>query len=169
MIDDRIEEGLTEEEAIEQIGSIDEIVSQIVAEIPLSKIIKENIKPKKKVSALNLTLIIVGSPIWLSLLISVVAVVISLYASLWAVVISLWATFIALVGGAIGCIVVGIILSITTSANLLILGISTALVALGLAIFLFYGCLYASKGTFALAKLILKAIKNSFIKEKEYA
>jgi hypothetical protein len=50
----------------------------------------------------------------------------------------------------------------------LILCVSATFISLGLAIFLFYGCLYASKGTFALAKLILKAIKNSFIKEKEY-
>ena len=56
MIDDRIEEGLTEEEAVANIGSVDEIASQIVGEIPLSKIIKENIKPKKKVNAFTITL-----------------------------------------------------------------------------------------------------------------
>ena len=47
MIDDRIEEGVTEEDAILEIGSVDEIASAVVADIPLSKIAKERIKPKK--------------------------------------------------------------------------------------------------------------------------
>ena len=34
MINDRMEDGLTEEEAVEEIGSVDEIVGQIMAEIP---------------------------------------------------------------------------------------------------------------------------------------
>jgi uncharacterized membrane protein len=41
MIDDRVEEGRTEEEAILDIGSIDDISAQIIAEIPLKKIVKE--------------------------------------------------------------------------------------------------------------------------------
>mgnify|MGYP003303956627 CR=1 FL=1 len=43
MIDDRIEEGLTEEEAVAEIGSIDEIRAQIIKDIPLPKIIKEKV------------------------------------------------------------------------------------------------------------------------------
>ena len=41
MIDDRIEEGLPEEEAVADVGSIDEIVTQILADYPLSKLVKE--------------------------------------------------------------------------------------------------------------------------------
>ncbi len=41
MIDDRVEEGLTEEEAISEIGTVNEILSQIIEEIPLSKLVKE--------------------------------------------------------------------------------------------------------------------------------
>ena len=37
MIDDRIEEGRTEEEAVNEIGSVDEVVQQIVAETPLTR------------------------------------------------------------------------------------------------------------------------------------
>ena len=43
MIDDRMEEGFSEEEAVSQIGSVDEIVSQIIADIPIMKIAKEKI------------------------------------------------------------------------------------------------------------------------------
>ena len=41
MIADRMEDGLTEQEAIAEIGSVDEIAAQIVAEIPLAKLAKK--------------------------------------------------------------------------------------------------------------------------------
>ena len=40
-IDDRVDEGKTEEEAINDIGSVDEITNQIIKETPLKKIVKE--------------------------------------------------------------------------------------------------------------------------------
>ena len=47
MLDDRIEEGISEEEAVSAIDSVDEIVQQVVAEIPLAKIAKEGIELKR--------------------------------------------------------------------------------------------------------------------------
>ena len=41
MIDDRIEDGLSGEEAVAEIGLVEEIVAQIKADIPLSKFMKE--------------------------------------------------------------------------------------------------------------------------------
>ena len=46
MIEDKKEEGITEEAAVESIGSVDEIISQIKADSPVTKIIKETIKQK---------------------------------------------------------------------------------------------------------------------------
>lgn len=46
MIDDRTEEGVTEEQAVEEMGSVDQIASQIISEVPLTKIVREKIKPK---------------------------------------------------------------------------------------------------------------------------
>ena len=50
-IDDRMEEGLSEEEAVSQIGSVDEVVNQIASETPLSNLIKEKISRRKKLKA----------------------------------------------------------------------------------------------------------------------
>ena len=41
MIDDKVEDGLSEEEAVAGIGSVDDVVSQIMSEIPLSRLVKE--------------------------------------------------------------------------------------------------------------------------------
>ena len=43
IIEDRIEDGLSEEDAVAEMGPIPEIVKQIVADTPLSKIAKERI------------------------------------------------------------------------------------------------------------------------------
>ena len=44
MIDDRIEEGKSEFEAVREIGDVDEVVSQIASETPLYRLVKEKAK-----------------------------------------------------------------------------------------------------------------------------
>ena len=68
MIDDRIEEGLSEETAVKELGAVYEGEWQIIAEIPLSKLVKERIKPKRALNVWDV-LLAIGSPIWLSLMI----------------------------------------------------------------------------------------------------
>ena len=46
MIDDRIDEGLTEEEAIAGLGTVEQIIDQIAEETPLSKLVKKKIKKR---------------------------------------------------------------------------------------------------------------------------
>ena len=41
MIDDRMEEGLSEEEAVAAIGPVDRVVNEIIAQTPLTKIVKK--------------------------------------------------------------------------------------------------------------------------------
>ncbi len=84
MIDDRMEEGLSEEEAVEAVGSLEEIASQISAENRLSN-------PKKStqrcggLKTWEIIILILGFPIWGSLLIAFFAVVWSLNLTLWAI------------------------------------------------------------------------------------
>ena len=96
MIDDRIEDGLSEEAAVSEIGHIEDIIAQIKATAP-----------KKKKSAGTIVLLILGFPVWGSLLIAAAAVVIALYAAWWVILIALWAVFGALLGCAFGGMVGG--------------------------------------------------------------
>lgn len=167
MVDDRIEAGLTEEEAVADIGSVEDVVSQILSEIPLGKLVKEKIKPKRHFTWWEITLIAVGSPIWLALLIAAFAIVISLYAALWALVASLWAVGAAVVGCALGGIALSVLMF--TQANvgggLIILG--AALFCAGLSIPLFFACRAATLGAARLAKTIVLAVKRLFIKKED--
>ena len=79
IIDDKMEEGLTEGEAVADVGNVDEIAEQILTEVEIPKA-----KAKAPASPWQIVLLIIGSPVWLPILISV-------YAVMWSVVITLWA------------------------------------------------------------------------------
>ena len=166
MIEDRKEEGLSEEEAVSAVGTVDEIVTQVVAETPFAKIAKERIKSKRRLSAGEIVLLALGSPIWLSLGIAAFAVILSLYISLWAVIISLWAVFASFaacsIGGVLACVV--FIVDGNGASGLAML--SAGIVCAGLAIFMFYGCKAATKGTLILTRKIAIWTKNCFIKKE---
>ena len=167
MIDDRMEEGLSEEEAISAIGSIDEIITQAVTETPLTKIAMERIKPKRRLSAGEVVLLVLGSPIWLSLLIAAFAVILSVYAALCSVIISLWAVFGSLIGCAFGGIVAGIGFAFGGNALTGMAMIGAGVVCVGLSIFMFYGCKMTTKGILILTKKVIIWIKNCFMKKEE--
>ena len=169
MIEDRIEEGVSEEQAVAELGSVDEVAAQIVADIPLSKIARAKIKPKRRMKAWEIMLLVLGSPVWLSLLIAAAAVLFALYVVIWAVVVSLWAVFVSLAAAAAIGVPVCIVFALSGrgAAGLAMLG--AGIVCAGLAIFLFYGCLAAGKGTLLLTKKIVRGTKNSMIKREDAA
>ncbi len=163
MIDDRTEEGLSEEDAVAQIGSVDAIAQEILAEIPLSRIAKERIKPKKQLRAWEIVLLVLGSPIWLSLAVAAFAVVLSLYVVLWSVIISLWAIFASLIGCSLGFIAAAIIFVMTGNGLTGAAMIGASLFCAGLAILLFFGCKAATRGIILLTKKLALGIKKCFI------
>ena len=165
MLDDKIEEGFTEEEAVASLGALEDIIAQIISETPLSKLVKKKIKPKRKLSTTEIVLIAVGSPIWGSLLIAFLAVIFSLYASVWAVVISLWSIVPALLGTALGGTVLGAINLFRGDAAVFLAMIGISLVSIGLSVFAFYGCIALTKGTVLLTRKIIFGIKLLFMRK----
>lgn len=167
MIEDRMEEGLSEAEAIDEIGSVDEIAQQILAEFSPSKASKQPPKPKRKLSTWEIVLLSAGSPLWVSFGLAAMAVIFSLYLSLWAVIIVLWACFGALVGSASGVLAAGVCLALNGRMLTGAAMIGAALVCAGLAIFAFFGCKALSKGAVLLIKKVISGIKNRFSKKEE--
>lgn len=167
MIEDRIEEGLSEEEAVAAIGSVDEITEQILSEVPFTKLVKEKINSKRKMKAWEIVFLVLGSPIWVSLFLAAFAVVLSVFASLWAVVVSLWASFGAITVSSFGVFVCGIAFICTGwgITGMAMLGI--ALVCAGVSIFFFYGCKAVTKGMAWLTGRMALAIKKCFAKKEE--
>jgi len=166
MIDDKIEDGCTEEEAVSGIGSADEIAEQIIADIPFSAIAKERIKPKRSLGATEIVLLALGSPIWLSLLVAALAIALSLYAVIWSVAVSVWAVFVSVSASAVGGAIAGSAYIFTGNAPAGIATLGAALVLSGLAVLLFFGCYAATKSVIRISKKTALGIKKCFIRRR---
>ena len=164
MIDDRMEEGLSEEEAVAAIGNVEDIVSQVLEDTPITKLVKEKIKPKRKRKVWETVLLILGFPIWFSLLVAAFAVVFSLYVSLWSVIISLWACDVAFAGCSVGGVISGAALLGTGNVPAGLAMIGCGVVCAGLFVFFLYGCKAATRGVVLLTKKIVLALKRCFLK-----
>ena len=167
MIEDRMDEGLTEEEAVMAAGSVEEIIEQTVADIPFAKIAKERIKPKRQLKTWEIVLLIAGSPIWFSLAIALIAIVFAVYVSLWSVIISLWAVFTSFIGCSFGCLAGSIIIALTGNPHVATIILSIFFILVGLSIFMLYGCIATTKGIIQLTKKFALWIKGCFIKKEE--
>jgi uncharacterized membrane protein len=149
MIEDRMEEGLSEAEAVAAVGSADAIAAQILEDIPHSVY-----KPAKK--GWEIALLILGFPLWFPLLVAAFAVALSLYVSLWAVIISLWAVFAALAVCGLALLIGGIVSAFGAMISLGIALVGGSLVCAGLSIFLFFGCKALTTGTCVLTKKLFR-------------
>ena len=167
MIDDRIEEGLTEEEAVSGLGTAEEIADQILAEIPLTRLVRERIKPKRSLRAWEIVLLVLGFPVWFPILISLAAVAFSIYVVIWSVLISLYAVDLALAVSAVGGIALAVRALIKGQTAQAAAFIGGSLLCAGLTILLFLGCVKATKGAVILTKKIGKWIKSLFIRKGE--
>lgn len=167
MIDDRTEDGLTEEEAVREIGTVDEIVAQIIEDTPFIKLAKQRIKPKRKMRTWEIVLLTAGSPIWISLLIAAFAVVLSLHAALWSVIVSLWAVFASLVGCAVGGLIGGIVFACVGYVPSGMATLGAAVFCAGLSILAFFGCKAATKGAARLTRLMALSIKKCFVGKED--
>ncbi|MBR2460562.1 MAG: DUF1700 domain-containing protein [Clostridia bacterium] len=161
MIDDRIEEDRTEEEAVSDIGTVDEITAQILADKAT-----EREKPKRRLGILEILLLALGSPIWLSLVIAAFSVIFSIYAVLWSIVVSVWSVFASLAACAISGVVAGIIFSFIGNGLSGIVTATAGIVCAGLTVFLFFGCKAATKGIIVLTQKSAAGIKGYFVKKE---
>ena len=166
MIDDRIEEGLSEEDAVLVTGSVEDIIAQ-ASETKPKKDTKKQQKSAKRLKVWEIILLAVGSPVWLSLLIAAFAVIFSLYVSLWSVVVSLWVAFVSVAASAAGTLIGSGAMVFTGNHLSGIVLLGSCFFLSGISIFLFYGCRGATRGTLILTKNILRFIKHRVVKKEE--
>lgn len=166
IIDDYVEEGMTEEDAILKIGPLDEIVSQILSDYAPSTTVKEVKVQKRAVKGWEILLLTLGFPLWFPLLFAAFAVVFSLYASLWAIIISVWALFGSLIACTVGTLISGVIYIFSSNIFIGILMIGLALICLGFAVLLFFGCKLITKLSILPIKPFFRYVKNLFRKKE---
>lgn len=168
MIDDRIEEGLSEEEVIASIGDPQEIANQIKSDFaPTSKDNKEKKKTKWHWGPWEIVLLILAAPLILSVGSGILSSVLSVYASIWAAIISLWAGVVALWGVAVGGIISGFGMIFTGAPIHGLSVIAVAILSAGLSIFAFFGAHLAGKWTVILTKKFFVWLIGKFKRKEE--
>lgn len=94
-ISDRMEDGLSEAEAVAGLGPVDEIAAQIAAETP--PIPRAIARANTGSRTLNIVLLAVFSPIWVPVVLALAAAALAVYVAIWAVIAALWAVDAVLV------------------------------------------------------------------------
>ncbi len=163
MIDDRVEEGLSEEEAVAGIGNPEEIARQIAGEM----LPKEKKGLGRKFRAWEIVLLVLGSPLWIALLAAVFAVILAFLVVLWAAIVCVWAVFASLAASAFGVLVGGVVFAATGNGIISVAMLGAAMVCAGLAVFAFFGCNAATKGAAFLSKWTVLGIVRFFKRKGE--
>lgn len=163
MIDDRIEDGMSEDESVAAIGDIDSIVKESLLDLPLATLMKAKIKPKSGLKTWEIILLVLGFPLWFPLLGAFFAVIIAVYASVWAVIISLYAAVASLViGGIAGTF--SVFFAQSFASGLFMLGCGFFFTGVG--ILAFFGVNKLSVRLVKLTGLFLRWVKSLFIKKE---
>lgn len=163
MIDERMDDGLTEEEAVAAIGNPEEIVTQIISDTPtVNSNSDAPAKPRRKRAVWEILLLILGSPVWAPLLAAAVIVLLAVIIVLASLVLSLWAVDLALGAGGVALFLVSPFHFVSGAPWSGLLCVGTGLFAAGLAIFLFYGCLQITRRLFTVIYLSVLLIIRTF-------
>lgn len=171
MIQDRMEDGMSEAEAVASIGDPAELARTILAEQPLPAVVRQRIhKEKEKRSgrggAWKTVLLIIGAPLWFPLLLAFAAVVLAIDVVLIALVIVLFAVVLSFAVAAIAAIIGGIYF-IFKDPPIAIAGFAASLILAGLTILVFVGAKAAAKGIFKLIALMWRGVKRLIVGKKE--
>ena len=165
MISDRVEEGLTEEEAINDIGGVEGVIKDIAKEIPLTKLVKEKIKPKRSLYIWEIVLIFLGFPIWFPILLTITILAFVMYFILW--ILDLVFTIVGTSLFASGLMSLLIFFIVLFKGDLSLDYIGYTFVLLGVSLFMFVGVYYFTKLAAFVTKKTLIEIKSWFIRGKK--
>ena len=166
MIDDRMEDGMTEEEAVASLGSAEEIAQQIMCELPLTTIVKYKAKEKaegKKFPVWAIILIIVGSPLWFPLVIGFGATVFGIYVAIWSVVFAFWVVSVSLGVSTIACVIAFVSMIVKGSILSAVIYFGATLLLCGATILGLIASFYVSKGLILATVAFVKCIKRMIV------
>ena len=138
VIDDRMEDGVSEEDAIAELESVEAAAERIIAEAQALG----QLKPKRGIW--EIALIILGFPLWFPVLLTIAIVVLTIYGLVWVIIGSLFITSAALgLCGVAGIFCLFMYLGTNPAAGFAVLG--TGFVSAGLGVALFIPTLHLAK------------------------
>ena len=165
MIDDRIEDGESESDAVASLGSVDEIAISVKSQTQLSTQTKETVKRKSGYKVLIIILIVLGSPKWLSILLALFSIILSIYVTVASIIIALFSVVASfLLGGAAAVFGSPIIMYSNIQTGIFCIG--AGLILFGIGVFLAYGTVRLSTLIIKFTAYCGRKLKSSIIKKK---
>lgn len=165
MIDDRVADGLTEEEAAAQLDDPKAAARAIVADLPV--VPRTVVRTKQRNRALYWTLVILGSPLWLTLLLAAGMLVLAGLLTIWCLILGLWLLAAGLLaGGPLGIGVCLWALAVGQPAYG-VFELGSGLLCFGLGLFCLHGAVAASKTLMQVSRQWIAKAKAPFVKVKE--
>ncbi len=164
MIADRVSEGRTEEEAVAEIGNIDDIVKEIASVTPLKTIVKERYKPRRRIRPWEIVLIVLGFPLWFPIVLTLFILGLVGYLMIWILVIVTYSVEIGFIGGAFTAFAGFLSESIAGNPSYL-LYLGHAMAFLGASILMVFACIGATKLSIKISKSIFTGIKAGLIRK----
>lgn len=130
VIDDRMEDGVSEQDALAELESVEAAAERIISEARA----QGQIKPRR--SLWEIALIVLGFPLWFPLMLTIAVVVLTVYGLVWVIIAVLFIVSAALaVSGLAGVIGLFMLLSSNIAAAFAVLGLGLACAGLGVAVF----------------------------------
>ena len=189
MLDDMLEDGMTEDQAVERLGDPAEIAREILREPGVKRVVlqpggktprpapRPQPEPKKKTekaqkspkatqdqkktwNVVTLVLLILGAPLWVPLALAAIAVVLSVYLSLWSIALSFDVATLCLGVGGVISIIVGIVNIASSPAG--------AIAALGLGLLLLAVALLGVIIGDVMIVYLIKGTRWTFVKCKNW-
>jgi len=163
MLNDRIEEGMSEEEAVASMEPVEILASRTINDTPIMHKAVRKAQKSGVSTALLIILAIIGFPIWFPLLCTIGAVIFAIIAVLFAVIITLIALVIGLGFGGIAAVIGAFVYVGSTGLSTLFI-VGAGLLIIGIAILLFFPVMYLIKAIWAGIKAICRKISSWFRK-----
>ncbi len=165
-IDDRMEDGLSEEAAVASMESPEKAAETILMDMPIPKLVKARVK-ERRMGAAEILLLALGFPLWFPLLLTVLILGLTVYLLVWALVLALGAVVLALGLSAAALLVAGVYSIIKAAISLGVLNFGAALVLTGLTVLLGFVLVWAGKLAVKLGKWMVRGLKALLIRKED--
>lgn len=165
LLADMMEDGISEEDAVAKLGDLSEIVNEILRDTPLPTLVKTRLRPKHGWTVAAITVAILGSPIWVSLLFALVCTIGAMILAFFSIILALFLSVIALALAGVMVIIHGFGL-FAANAGLAVFSIGAGFIMLGLVCLSFLAAKYASIGLYRGGRWLVRAAKGLLIKKE---
>ena len=156
-IDDRVEDGMEENDAVAALGDVETVARELLADRPLRAVVRERVR--REGSAGRIALLICASPLLLTLF----AVGLSAYAALWAAMIAVYAAVASLLIAGAACALGGVALMFVQGAAPGLCVCGAGLVSFALGLLLIDPVKAAGKGLWKLTKAFGRGCKRLIV------